>query len=132
MSIVDFTALVVGHLKSDETIEATVAGGRLPDGATLPAVRVLTTQNMPAARPTLSWWLGMVQLDCLTSSAITAFDLAAKVVASLYDLIGNGSPVAVADVSVVDIQFVDDRDFTPPASRQIVTVDITARNPSNP
>lgn len=122
---VDFTAAVVAHLLADETIDATVAGNRLPERTALPAVRVVTPQVVAAAAPTPEWWDAIVQVDCYARRDIDSFELAAAVQTSLQDLTADG--IAVADVSQGQIQFVDDPDFVPVSSRHIVTVDITAR-----
>lgn len=128
--VVDFTKLVVGHLAGDEAVDAPVFGNRLPERTALPAIRVVTTQTIPAAPPTREWWSGLVQVDCFTVRDTDGFALAAAVQESLHALEGSASPVAVADVSQSDISFLVEEDFTPPAARHIVSVDLTARNPS--
>jgi Protein of unknown function (DUF3168) len=132
---VDFTALVVAHLKADENIDAYVGGNRLPERTTLPAIRVATGFATAAAAPTPEWWDGLVQVDCYAVRDTDSFELAAAVQTSLQSLVDPDEGVVVADVTQGDIRFVDDADFVPVASRHIVTVDITARattQPNNP
>jgi hypothetical protein len=124
---VDFTAVVVAHLKADEDIDAYVGGNRLPERSALPAVRVATGLSIPAAAPTPEWWEGLVQVDCYAVRDTDSFELAASVQRSLQSLVSLNDGVVIANVTQGDIRFVDDTDFVPVASRHIVTVDITAR-----
>ena len=128
--VVDFTALVVGHLSADETVDAVVAGNRLPERTALPACRVTSVQVLPAARPTPEWWNGFVAVDCLATRDVDSFELARTVAGSLQDLVGSHDSAVVADVTQADFQFVDDPDFVPLSSRHLVSVEITARNPT--
>ena len=127
---VDFTALVVAHLKADEDIDGYVGGNRLPERTELPAMRVTTVQTLAAAAPTPEWWDGLIQVDCYARKDVESFTLAATVQSSLQALVGSAGGAIVADVTQGDIRFVDDTDFVPVASRHIVSVDITARNPT--
>jgi Protein of unknown function (DUF3168) len=130
---VDFTALVVAHLKDDENIDATIAGNRFPERTELPALRVSTIQTLAAAAPTPEWWDGLIQVDCYARKDVDSFTLASTVQSSLQALVGSAGDAVVADVTQGDIRFVDDADFVPVASRHIVSVDITARaTPNNP
>lgn len=129
---VDFTALVVAHLKADENIGAYIGGNRLPERTDLPAVRVTTVISVPAAAPTPEWWDGSIQVDCYSVRDTDSFELAAAVQTSLQELVDPDGGVVVADVTQGDIRFVDDADFVPVASRHIVTVDITARTTTQP
>jgi hypothetical protein len=129
---VDFTALVVAHLKADETVDAYVGGNRLPERTELPAVRVSTVQTLAAASPTPEWWDGLVQVDCYARKDVDSFTLASTVQTAMQTLVGSAGDAIVADVTQGDIRFVDDADFVPVASRHIVSVDITARNPTQP
>jgi hypothetical protein len=129
--LVDFTKLIVGHLNDDVSVEAPVFGNRLPERTSLPAIRIVTTQAIPATAPTREWWSGLVQIDCFTMRDTEGFALASAVQDSMHQLEGTASPVVVADVSQSDISFLVEEEFTPPAARHIVSVAVTARNPSN-
>lgn len=126
--VVDFTGLVVGHLLADETVDATVAGNRLPERTSLPACRVTVVQTLPATRPTPEWWSGLVSVDCLAERDVDSFELATRVADSLLNLVGSHDAAVVADVTQPDFQFLDDPAFVPRASRHFVSVTVTARN----
>lgn len=124
---VDFTAGVVAHLASDEAITVPVYGNTVPERTAVPYVLVTTILSLAAAPPTSEWWDAAVEVDCLDTTHVASFELAAAVQESLQGLIGTSEFFVATAVSQGDIRFVDDAGFVPAASRHIVSVDITAR-----
>ena len=124
---------IVDAMNADETVFADLGGRiyayRIPPEAQVPLALVMVPSSFPAARPTSQWWSYMVTIDIHSESPQTSLDISDKVMRLVPTVVGNTSGGVVADCQVESVTAITDGSWTPTRYRQIVTVELTAREP---
>lgn len=131
--MIDPAVILVDALNNDADISAALSGGiyayRIPPDATPPLALVMVPMAQPAAAPTSSWWTYMSTIDIHTEAPAASQALADKVARLAFSIVGDTPGGVVADCQVASISAITDGAWTPIRYRQVVTVDLTAREP---
>jgi hypothetical protein len=112
-----------------------VYGHRIPDPGTRkpvptpPLVVVTAAQATPSTRPQTQWWRTLASVDFHANDPATALELAARMREIAPTIVGGRATCVITDCQVESIQPVIDDGWTPTRFRQVVTVDVTAREP---
>lgn len=106
-----------------------VYGHRIPQGAAPPLAVVLATQDTPATQPQTQWWRSLVSVDFHASTPAASLALATRMREIAPQIVGERATCVIADCRVESAQSVIDDGWTPTRFRQVVTVDVTAREP---
>lgn len=131
--MIDPALILVDALNSDPDISNDLTGGiyayRIPPEAVPPLALVLVPVTTPAAPPTVEWWESMATVDIHTETPQASLDVAQKVARLTPTVVGPRSGGVVADCQVASVSSVVDGGWTPTRYRQVVTVNLTAREP---
>jgi hypothetical protein len=135
----DIVLELVDAINDDATLSAALStrvyGHRIPDpGAKKPAASpplavVTVAQETPATRPQTQWWRTLASVDFHANDPATALELAARMRDIAPTIVGGRATCVITDCQVESIQPVIDDGWTPTRFRQVVTVDVTAREP---
>lgn len=131
--MIDAALTMVDALNADSDIVADLGGRiyayRIPPDAQVPLALVMVPAYFPAAAPTSEWWNFTVTVDIHTESPQLSLSIADKVMRLVPTVVGNTSGGVVADSQVDSVSAITDGSWTPTRYRQIVTVEVTAREP---
>lgn len=131
--MIDLVREYVDAVNSDPDLAAVlgdrVFGFRIPEDAVPPLAVVQTFQYTPAARPTTAWWRGLVSVDFHSENPGESLALAARMTDIAATVVGVRATCVITDSQVESRQPVVDDGWTPTRFRQVVTVDVTAREP---
>ena len=129
----DLTALLIDKIKNDAGVAAVVGtkvyGYTIPADVKPPLVLVSQMSAAPTTDPQTVWWDTMVQVDVHAEKPQQSHDLAQLVTDLLPTVVGSHDKGVVADSRIDSLQTVIDDGWTPIRYRQVVTVDLTAREP---
>jgi hypothetical protein len=131
--VIDVAAMLVEELKGDNELYAVVGsnifGYRIPQNATPPLVLVTVPQSTPVAAPSSSWSEFMCVVDVHSESPALSLAVGQRVEGLLSQVSGSFATAVVSGMRVESNQSVVDDGWTPTRFRQVVTVDVTAREP---
>lgn len=131
--MIDPALIMVNALNDDPNIFADLGGRiyayRIPPEATTPLALVMVPASFPAASPTSEWWRYMVTVDVHAETPQASLPIADKVMRLVPSIVGSTPSGVVADCQVESVNSVVDGSWTPTRYRQIVTVEMTAREP---
>jgi hypothetical protein len=135
--MIDLVAEFVRVVHDDPELSAAlgtrVYGFRIPEDADPPAdtplALVTPFQVVPAARPTSEWWNGLLSIDFHSEDPATSLRLADRMMKLAPTIVGVRSTCVVSDCQVESRQPIVDDGWTPTRFRQVVTVNLTAREP---
>lgn len=129
--MIDVTEELVEAI-SDDTALAAILGARvfgfyIPSGAATPLCVVAPNQDTPAAAPTTAWWRSLVSVDFQSDDPATSLALATRMRELAPTIVGVRATCVISDCQVSTVQPIADDGWTPTRFRQVVTVDLTAR-----
>lgn len=131
--MIDCAEILVDALNDDPDIFALLIGGvsayRIPPEAAAPLALVMVPSANLAAAPSSEWWSFMATIDIHAEAPFASLTIADKVARMVPSIVGDHPSGVVADCQVMSIVSVVDGAWTPTRYRQIVTVDVTAREP---
>jgi hypothetical protein len=135
--MIDIVRELVAVLHADAEIDAILGGAvygfGIPEDATPPAnpplALVMAFQTVPAARPSISWYRTLASVDFHSEDPGTSLALATRMKALAPTIVGERITCVISDCQVESIQPITDVGWTPTRYRQVVTVDLTAREP---
>lgn len=129
----DVAALLVEQFKADPEIALATKGAvfayRIPQQTEPPLVLVQVPMTEPIAAPSSEWDSWMVTVDVHANDVQTSRPLAKHIERLLSQFSGAYPQAVVAGIRVESNQSIVDDGWTPTRFRQIVTVDVTARDP---
>ena len=131
--MIDIVAEMVELVNSDQELKdilgRNVFGYRIPQGASLPLAVITHVQTTQTARPTGAWWSGFVSVDFQSDDPDVALALATRMTDVAPMIVGTRATCVVSDCQVESIQPIIDDGWTPTRFRQVVSVELTAREP---
>ncbi len=131
--MIDVTGILVRALADDAEITDFVGdrvfGFRIPKDAEPPLIVVMTNSQYPADAPAAEWWSSVTSVDVHTVDPALSAEIADVVRRVVPKVVGAREEGVVADSQVESVLSIVDDGWTPTRFRQIVTVDVTAREP---
>lgn len=131
--MIDASLTVLDAINADPEVSAELSGGvyayRIPPEAVPPLALVMVQGTFPATAPSIEWWRHLVTIDIHAESPQVSLVIADKMKSLVSSIVGDTSGGVVADCQVDSINAIADGSWTPTRYRQIVTVDLTAREP---
>jgi hypothetical protein len=129
----EVTPLLISEIGSDSEI-ATYVGSRIygysiPQAAVVPLILITQVQTIPVTNPQTIWWDSMVTIDIHSNEPAESAAIAHLVMELLPQIVGGPETLVVADSRIDTCETIVDDGWTPIRYRQIVTVDLTAREP---
>jgi len=130
--MIDLVAEMIPWLEADPDVideGFDVYGIRIPQGSEPSLCLVTAVSQTPSTAPQTGWWRTMLALDFHSedpgTSRLVAFNVASRIPA----FAGIHSSAVVTDSQVVSNESNVDDGWTPTRFRQVVTVEVTAREP---
>jgi hypothetical protein len=129
--MIDIVRELVAAVKADTTLNTGVGGrvygNRIPQGAAIPLILVTAAQNTPATRPQTTWWRSLTSIDVHAEDPAVSLALATRVQEITPTIVGARATCVITACQVESRLPVVDDGWTPTRFRQVVTVDLTAR-----
>ena len=131
--MIDPSLILIDAILDAPEISAELSGGvyayRIPPEATPPLALVLIPGAFPAAPPSDAWWDYLATIDIHSDSPQKSLQIAHAVSKLIPTVVGSSPNGVVADCQVDSVSAITDGSWTPTRYRQVVTVDLTAREP---
>jgi hypothetical protein len=130
--MIDHVTELVAWLNADLEVGVegfNVVGLRIPQGTEPPLVLVSAVNEIPSTSPQTGWWRTLLALDFHSEDTGASREMAYHVAKRLPEYVGIHGTAVVTDCQVVTNQPIVDDGWTPTRFRQIVTVEVTAREP---
>jgi hypothetical protein len=106
-----------------------VFGGAIPkDENGTPLMLVRTIVRRPATAPTTQWWLHTLSVDVHSTDPAESVQLAFDAELTVNAIVGGQSGGSVAYCEVASVENIEDGAWTPTRYRNVLTVELTARN----
>ena len=106
-----------------------VFGGSLPKGEdSVPLILVRSVIRRPATAPTTQWWLHILSVDVHSTDPAESVQLAFDAELTVNAIVGGQDDGSVAYCEVVSVENIEDGAWTPTRFRNVLTVELTARN----
>ena len=127
--VVDLVAAASADSALESVLDGRIYGYVQPEGAPRPFIVITATSIVNVARPTRQWKNTLAVLNIHSEDAIESNDIATLVDEFVPTFVGIHDSCVVQDSQVESIQPVTDDGWTPIRFRNVVTVDLTAREP---
>ena len=106
-----------------------VFGGSIPKGEdSVPLILVRSVIRRPATAPTTQWWLHILSVDVHSTDPAESVQLAFDAELTVNAIVGGQDDGSVAYCEVVSVENIEDGAWTPTRFRNVLTVELTARN----
>ncbi len=106
-----------------------VFGGSIPKGEdAVPLILVRSVIRRPATAPTTQWWLHILSVDVHSTDPAESVQLAFDAELTVNAIVGGQDDGSVAYCEVVSVENIEDGAWTPTRFRNVLTVELTARN----
>jgi hypothetical protein len=128
----DLVAEMVSWLNDDTEIMVegfTVVGIRIPQDTPAPLVLITMVSQTGSTAPQTGWWKTLLALDFHAEDPKQTREMAFHIASRAPQFAGIHGTAVVTDSQVVSNQSLVDDGWTPTRFRQIVTVEVTAREP---
>jgi len=131
MSFDPVPVLVQALLTDDKIANWTsgrVYGGFIPEGATAPLVLVMLTSSRPSTSPPTQWFDHLVTVEVQAEDSGVSFQIASAAMPVLNRIAGTVTDGVVSSSEVTGLSVFEDGAFTPTRFRNVLSVDMTARD----
>ena len=106
-----------------------VFGGFIPpDENDLPLMLVRSIIRRPATSPTTQWWLHVLSVEVQSTDPAVSNQLGADAELVVNSVVGGQEHGSIAFTETVSVDVIEDGGFTPTRYRNVLTVELTARN----
>jgi hypothetical protein len=106
-----------------------VFGGAIPkDENGTPLILVRSVIRRPATAPTTQWWLHILSVDVHSTDPAESSQLGHDAELTVNAIVGGQSGGSVAYCEVASVENIEDGAWTPTRYRNVLTVELTARN----
>lgn len=130
--MIDLVAEMLVWLKADSEIVGEgfrCVGIRIPQDTPAPLVLVTMVSQTSSTAPQTGWWRTLLALDFQSEDPKLTREMAFHIATRAPQFAGIHGTAVVTDSQVVSNQSLVDDGWTPTRFRQIVTVEVTAREP---
>jgi hypothetical protein len=130
--MLDLVPEMITWLEADTEVVVegfSVFGLRIPQDSETPLVLVTMVSQTPSTAPQTGWWRSLLALDFHSEEPGISREVAYHVATQAPKFAGIHGAAVVTDSQVVSNESIVDDGWTPTRFRQVVTVEVTAREP---